>query len=118
MRQYPVRQVGIAISSSGVTLLYAFYVWQTSHRAHINHLISLYQAVLQLFAQSEKQQRFHEVLWGSSQRALLCFFIVVVQYSSVFMCRRFPFYRVRQHNFLFSKLNKTHCMNQNIFIFL
>jgi hypothetical protein len=25
-------------------------------------------------------------------------------------------YRVRQHNFLFSKLNKTHCMNQNIFI--
>ena len=26
-------------------------------------------------------------------------------------------YRVRQHNFLFSKLNKTHCMNQNIFIF-
>jgi hypothetical protein len=25
-------------------------------------------------------------------------------------------YRVRQHNFLFSKLNKTHCTNQNIFI--
>jgi hypothetical protein len=63
------------------------------------------------------------VFWDVTPRSLLgtpaevsTRLLGVMSQNIIFFSIENNYVYMRQHNFLFSKLNKTHCMNQNIFI--